>query len=76
MLFRGLAPPGVAIHGDCLAIAQTIVNHSPKLGWFAGFLAKCCIRNRHKVLIICHWPLTEQQIEAILTNLVFNVLSI
>ena len=76
MLFRGLAPPGIAIHGDRLAIAQTIVNHSPKLGWLAGFLAKRCIRHRRKVLIFYHWPFTEQQVEAFLTNLGFDVLSI
>lgn len=76
MLYKALVHKGVANHGDRMAMAQTMANLSPKLAWMAGFLAKRCIEAKRKVLIFCHWPLTEQQVKAFLSNLQFRILSI
>lgn len=39
-LFKNLVPKRVAIHGDRLAMAQTMVNFFPKLAWLASFLGR------------------------------------
>ncbi|KAK0508245.1 hypothetical protein JMJ35_009329 [Cladonia borealis] len=68
MLFKMLVPPGIAIHGDRVAMAQTMVNCSPKLGWLAKFLGTRCIIKKRKVLMFCHWPFAKQQVEAFLST--------
>ena len=75
MLFKSLMQPGIAGHSDPIITAETMVNHSPKLGWLAGYLAKRCILGKRKVLIFCHWPFTEQEVETFLKSLQFRVLA-
>lgn len=76
MLFKALVRKSVSTHMDRAAMATTMGNLSPKLSWLAGFLAQRCIDDKRKVLIFCHWPFTEQQVEAFRSNLQFRILSI
>lgn len=61
---------------DMASASSDLCGYTVKLRALAGLAYQICIVNKRKHLVFCDWPVTQWNVELILTNLCFEVGSI